>query len=65
MFTPNANYRRFLERENARARMGAKADFEPDDDRDEGEPVYTEEELLELEERANYDDLMRERSTRP
>jgi hypothetical protein len=46
--------------------MGAAGDFLDRDDRDlEGEPVYTADELEELEAQEDADDLLRERSRRP
>jgi hypothetical protein len=59
------DYARFLAFEDRRARLGAAGDFLDPDDRDEGAPVYTAEELEELEAQDDAADLLRERSKRP
>jgi hypothetical protein len=61
----NRSYTRFLSSEDRRARLGAAGDFIDPDDRDEGDPVRTAEELEELEAQDDADDLMKERCKRP
>jgi hypothetical protein len=65
MHTSEHSYRRFLSFEDRRARLGAAGDFLDPDDRDEGAPVYTAEELEELEAQDDADDLLRERCKQP
>jgi hypothetical protein len=66
MHTSERSYRRFLSFEDRRARLGAAGDFlDPDDDRDDGEPVRTAEQLEELEAQDDAADLMKERCKRP
>jgi hypothetical protein len=65
MNTSKHSYSRFLSFEDRRARLGAAGDFLDPDDRDEGGPIHTAEELEELEAQDDADDLMKERCKRP
>jgi hypothetical protein len=65
MHMTNRSYIRFLSFEDRRARLGAAGDFLHPDDPDEGAPVYTPEELEELEAQDDADDLLRERCKQP